>query len=81
MVSLVKQTVPKQQSQVIVEFRKHEVCSVVLCVALVHYMRPFNLFVARQALICLRWQTVRPDEPVYQVRERAAQRLTVSTMS
>ena len=74
MVSLVKQTVPKQPSQVIVEVRKDEVCGVALCVALIHFMRPFNLFVERQALICLRWQAVRPDESVCQVRERAAHR-------
>ena len=69
MVSLAKQTVPKQANQVIVEYRKHEVCSVSLCVALIHYMRPFNLFVELQALICRNLQTVRPAESVCQLYE------------
>ena len=74
MVSLAKQTVPKQLNQVIVEYIKHLVCSVSLCVALIHYLRPFNLIVELHALICRHLQTVRPAESVCQVRERAAHR-------
>ena len=72
MVSLVKQTVVKQPSQAIVEVGSDGVCGAVLCVALIRFMHPFNIFVELQALFCLQWQAVRPDESVCGTRARGS---------
>ena len=40
----IRQTVPKQPIQAIVEARKDEVCAIVRSVAYIRFMRPNNLF-------------------------------------